>query len=344
MATAHPTASVNRSSGGGTPLAELAVVRRSSVIESRHFGSFVALAADGSVAAKLGDVDTQVLPRSTSKPLQALACLLAGADLSGPDLAIAGGSHTGEEVHVVAVRRILERAGLDESALGCPVDWPEDEATRDRLITAGEKRSRIRMNCSGKHAAMLLACVVNGWDTTTYLDPNHPLQRQVRATVERVTGVSVAHVAIDGCGAPLLSTTLEGLATAFRTLVLAAVGTPERAVADAMRRNPLFVGGHHHTNSDAMTQVPGLLAKGGAEGVIAAAAATGEAVSMKIIDGNPRATTFVALTALHALGVDTSQTSSLTVLPILGGGLRVGEVNTGSDLEQWMHELSGAAR
>jgi L-asparaginase II len=337
----HPTASA-ATSGGDSPLAELAVVRRSGVIESRHFGSLTLLAADGSVAATLGDSEADILPRSTVKPLQALACLLAGAELSGPELAIAGASHTGEDEHVEMVRRILEKAGLDESALGCPVDWPEDGPTRERLILAGEGQARIRMNCSGKHAAMLLACVANGWDTDSYLDPEHPLQVLVRETIERVTGVPITVTAVDGCGAPLFNTTVTGLAAAFRALVTAEEGTHERAVADAMRENPFFVGGHNHANTQTMELVPGVLAKGGAEGVIAAAASTGEAVSMKIIDGNPRATTLIALTALASLGVDTSHTGNLTVLPILGGGVRVGQLEVGSDLEALLANASGA--
>jgi L-asparaginase II len=325
-----------------TSFAELAVVVRSGVVESRHFGSLLALDSDGVAVARLGSPDEQVLPRSTVKPLQALACLLAGAPLEGPELAIAGGSHTGEDAHVAVVRAMLERAGLDESALGCPEDWPEDSATRERMILAGEGRSRIRMNCSGKHAAMLLACAVNGWDTASYLDPQHPLQVLVRATVERVTGEKVEHDAVDGCGAPLFSTSLLGLATVFRTLVTAAEGTPERAVADAMRAHPFFVGGDNHANSDSMALVPGLLAKGGAEGVIGMAAATGQAVSMKIIDGNPRATTLVALTVLGALGVDPSDTATLTTLPILGGGVPVGEVTVGGDLSAWLESADSA--
>lgn len=323
--------------------AELAVVTRSGMVESRHFGSILALDADGTPVLRLGEPEAQVLPRSTVKPLQALACLIAGAPLEGPELAIAGGSHTGEDAHVALVTTLLERAGLDESALGCPVDWPEDSATRERLILAGQGRSRIRMNCSGKHAAMLLACAVNGWDTASYLEPQHPLQVLVRATIERVTGEKVEHEAVDGCGAPLFSTSLLGLATAFRTLVTAAEGTPERAVADAMRAHPFFVGGDDHANSDSMTLVPGLLAKGGAEGVIGMAAASGQSVSMKIVDGNPRATTLIALTVLGALGVDTSATAALTTLPVLGGGVRVGEIAVGRDLAAWIDSV-GVAR
>jgi len=319
-------------------LAELAVVRRSGVTESRHFGWLVALDADGTLVADLGSGAGQVLPRSTTKPLQALACLIAGAELEGGELAIAAGSHTGEDAHVDAVLRILTRAGLDESALGCPVDWPEDEPTRERLIRAGESRSRVRMNCSGKHAAMLLACVANGWDTASYLEPDHPLQVLVRETVARTTGVPVEHTAIDGCGAPLFSTTVEGLARSFRALVTAADGTPERRIADAMRAHPFFVGGDRHANSDTMTRVQGVLAKGGAEGVIGMAAATGEAVAMKIVDGNPRATTLIALEVLAALGVDITDAGSLVELPVLGGGVPVGEIALGADAASWVRE------
>ena len=329
----------------GTDLAELAVIVRSSVAESRHFGWLVAFDADGSVAARLGgDAPTQVLPRSTTKPLQALACILAGADLNDEELAIAAGSHTGEDRHVDAVRRILARAGLDDSALGCPVDWPEDEPTRERLIRNGESRSRVRMNCSGKHAAMLLACVANGWDTDSYLEPTHPLQQLVHETVQRVAGVAVEHTAVDGCGAPLFSTTVEGLARAFRALVTAPEGSPERRVADAMRAHPFFVGGNHHANSDTMTRVPGVLAKGGAEGVIGMAAATGQAVAMKIVDGNPRATTLLALEVLGALGVDISAAGSLTDLHILGGGEPVGAIVPGEDVENWLTKTRAGAR
>jgi L-asparaginase II len=316
-------------------LAELATIIRSGVTESRHFGWLVALDADGDVAVELGGESEQVLPRSTTKPLQALACLLAGAELSDEELAVAAGSHTGEDTHVEAVHRILARAGLDESALGCPVDWPEDERTRERLIKTGNTRSRIRMNCSGKHAAMLLASAANGWDTTTYLEANHPLQDLVRTTVERTTGEFVEHVAVDGCGAPLFSTTVQGLARSFRALVTAPEGTPERRVADAMRAHAFYVGGHDHANSDTMTRLPGVLAKGGAEGVIGMSTSTGEAVAMKIVDGNPRATTLIALKVLEVLGVEVSHAGSLLYLPILGGGKPVGEITIGSDVLAW---------
>lgn len=324
------------------PLAELAVVRRSGVIESRHYGSLLALHRDGSVAVSVGDPDAVILPRSTVKPIQAVSFLLAGAQLADEQLAIAAGSHTGEDEHVRVVREMLARARVDESALRCPVDWPENSETRDRMARTGEGASRARMNCSGKHAAMVMTCAVNGWDVASYLDPQHPLQRLIREQMAAITGVRVQHDAVDGCGAPLFSTTVRGLAVAFQRLVRAEVGTPEFQVAQAMRAAPFYVGGTGNANTLTMSLLPGVLAKGGAEGVIGLAASTGESVAMKIIDGNPRATTMVALRVLGALGVDVSAAADLTSLPVLGGGVRVGEIAAGADLELALRSLAGA--
>ncbi|WP_225235993.1 asparaginase [Klenkia terrae] len=292
------------------------------------------MAADGSTVLELGDPDAVVLPRSTTKPLQALACLEAGAPLSGPALAIAAGSHTGEDRHVDVVRAILAQAGLDESALRCPPDLPEDEETRLRLLRAGESASRVRMNCSGKHAAMLLACTTNGWPTEGHLHPDHPLQRLVRDVVARETGTPVGHTAVDGCGAALFGTTVRGLATAFRSLALATDG-PAAQVAAAMRAHPEFVGGRGHVNTRLMADLRGVVAKGGAEGVIGVAGPGGQAVAMKVVDGSPRATTVVALAVLRGLGVDTTAVADLTTVPVLGGGVPVGEVRPGAALAAW---------
>jgi L-asparaginase II len=313
-------------------VAELAVVDRSGFVESRHFGTLVGLAADGSVAVSLGERSATILPRSTTKPLQAVGCRAAGLTLSAAGTALSAGSHTGEDRHATQVRSILADAGLSEEDLRCPPDWPEDEVTRHRMIRAGESPSRVRMNCSGKHAAMLASCVVNDWSTTDYLAPDHPVQQVIRSRLEQAAAEPVTHVAIDGCGAPLFSTTVVGLARAARALVLSRPGSPERVVADAMRAEPEYVGGTGHQNSEFMRLVPGTICKGGAEGVLMAAAATGEAVAMKVIDGSPRATTLLALAVLGALGVDVSAAQTLATEPVLGGGTPVGEIRVSDRL------------
>src|SRR6478735_9230534 len=187
--------------------AVVAEIVRSGFVEGHHHGSVVALDAAGSVDWAVGDVVGPVLPRSSNKPLQALAMVRLGLDLPPELLALACASHSGEAFHLDGVRRILATAGLDESALQTPPDFPLDDAERDAVLRAGGERTRLQMNCSGKHAAMLVTCAVNGWDLTTYLETDHPLQTAIRATFEELTGES-AFVAVDGCGAPLLSTSL----------------------------------------------------------------------------------------------------------------------------------------
>jgi L-asparaginase II len=316
-------------------MAELAVVERSKFIESRHHGTLVGLAADGSVAVSLGAVSAPILPRSSTKPWQAAGCRATGLSLSAAGTALSAGSHTGEDRHVALVREILADAELSEEDLRCPADWPEDEETRHRLIRAGEAPSRVRMNCSGKHAAMLAAAVRNGWSTHDYLSPDHPVQKAIRDRLESVAG-SVSHVAVDGCGAPLFSTTVPGLARAARAMATASLSTPEGAVAAAMRAEPEYVGGRGHENSEFMRLVPGSICKGGAEGVLMAAAATGQAVAMKVVDGSPRATTLLALTVLGALGVNVSGAASLAELPVLGGGVPVGEIRVSDEVRAAM--------
>jgi L-asparaginase II len=311
---------------------ELAVVTRSGFVESRHFGTLVGLAADGSVAVSLGEPAEVILPRSSTKPWQAVGCRAAGLTLSTAATALSAGSHTGEDRHVAQVRTILADAGLSEEDLRCPSDWPEDEATRHRMIRAGSSPSRVRMNCSGKHAAMLACCVVNGWSTVDYLLPDHPVQKVIRGVLEEASAEPVTHVAVDGCGAPLFSTSVLGLARAARGLSLAPLDTPEGAVAAAMRAEPEYVGGTGHQNSEVMRLVPGTVCKGGAEGVLMASSTTGQAVAMKVTDGSPRATTLLALAVLGALGVDVSAAGALATEPVLGGGIPVGEIRVSDRL------------
>ncbi|MFL6124400.1 asparaginase [Actinophytocola sp.] len=314
-------------------MAELAVVTRSGFVESRHFGTLVALAADGSVAVSLGRPHATILPRSTTKPWQAAGCRAAGLTLSTAGTALSAGSHTGEDRHVEEVRAILAEAGLSVADLRCVAAWPEDEPTRQRLVREGAGPSRERMNCSGKHAAMLACSVYNGWSIEDYLSPDHPVQKAIRTRLEAAAGPA-EHVAVDGCGAPVFSTTVLGLARAARSLVLAPPGSPEHAVAAAMRAEPEYVGGRGHQNSDVMRLVPGTVCKGGAEGVLMAASATGEAVAMKVTDGSPRATTVLALAVLGALGVDVSAAEGLrqAEAQVLGGGKPVGEIRVSDEV------------
>lgn len=318
----------------GQPVAARPVVAeivRSGFVEGHHYGSLVALAADGSVDWSVGAVDVPVLPRSSNKPVQALAMVELGLDLPDDLLALACASHSGEAFHVEGVRRILAGAGLDESALQTPADYPLDDDAREAVVRAGGTRAPVLMNCSGKHAAMLATCVQQGWDTATYLDPQHPLQQAITATFARLTGEPVTTTAIDGCGAPLLSTSLVGLARAFATLATATSG-PEQRIAEAIRRHPEFVSGTTRDELALHRAVPGLIGKAGAESVYAVAVPDGRAWALKTDDGAARVRPVLMAEALRRsglldeVGVDAEAVRSTGRLDLLGGGVPVGEI------------------
>ncbi|MFI7280625.1 asparaginase [Micromonospora chersina] len=309
---------------GGVPLAE---VVRSGFVEGVHRGSVVVLDAAGAPVSGAGDVASPIFPRSSNKPMQAIGMLRAGLPLTDPaDVALASASHAGEEFHVERVTALLRGAGLTEEALHCPPDLPVGEAAREAVLRAGGGPTRTLMNCSGKHTAMLLTCLAAGWPLDGYWRPEHPLQQRLTAAIEEFTGETVAAVGVDGCGAPVLAVSLTGLARAFLRLISAEPGTVERTVADAMRAYPELVGGTQADDTRLMRGVPGLLAKVGAEGVIAAAVPGVGAVALKIDDGAGRPRMPVLVSALRRLGVEAPVLTEYAEIPLLGGGLPVGAV------------------
>jgi L-asparaginase II len=301
----------------------LAEVVRSGFVESRHHGSVVVLGASGTTTESAGDVTGPIFPRSSNKPLQTVGMLRAGLRPADPaDLALISGSHHGEPFHIRRVREILRSAGLEADALRCPADVPLSVPERNALLRAGGEPAPILMNCSGKHAGMLATCVANGWSLGDYLDVKHPLQVALAAAVADLAGEPIAATGVDGCGAPVFAYSLTALARAFLRLVDATPGTPERLVADEMRSHPDLVAGTGADDTRLMQAVPGLLAKGGAEGVGAVAVPGVGAVALKIADGAHRARTPVLLSGLGKLGV---RVPAMTE-PVLGGGEPVGEV------------------
>jgi L-asparaginase II len=258
--------------------------------------------------------------------MQAVGMLEAGLDIDGELLALASASHSGEAFHLDGVRRVLAAAGLDETALRTPPDYPVDEVEKLAWVAAGTAPTPLAMNCSGKHAAMLATCVVNGWPTDSYPDPDHPLQKALLGTVERLAGEPVTATGVDGCGAPLFALTLAGLARAFVAIATAPPGTPEHRVAEAIRSNPEWLGGTRRDVTALIAGVPGLIAKDGAEGVYAAALPDGRAVTFKVDDGAQRARPPIMVAALRALGVDAPVFGELADVPLLGGGRPVGTV------------------
>jgi L-asparaginase II len=249
-----------------------------------------------------------------------------GLDLPDHLLALAVASHGGERIHLAGVHEILELAHVDESALQTPVDYPLDPRERDVWVRDGRSPSRVAMTCSGKHAAMLLTCWVNGWPTDTYRDPEHPLQRAVRWQVEALAGEAVQHVGVDGCGAPVMAVSVTGLARTLSRTITEEDHSPARRVGQAMAAFPEFVGGAYADVTHLMRAVPGLIAKQGFEGVGVAALPDGTAVAVKVEDGAERARQVAVAAILADLGVDRAALAPFLTIPVLGGGALVGQV------------------
>ena len=303
----------------------LVEVVRDGLVESVHHGRVAVTAPDGSLLAAVGDPSAPIYPRSANKPLQAVGMVRAGLDLDGELLALACASHSGETFHREGAAAILRRGGLDASALQDPPDWPLDDLAKEELIRSGGERSRLAMNCSGKHAGMLLTSVLTGADTATYLDPAHPVQRAIEDALADLVGETPQGPAVDGCGAPLWALSLTGLARSFGRLA-ASADPVERRVADAIRAHPAYVSGTRRDERALHEGLPGVVAKAGAESVYAVGLPDGRGVALKIDDGSTRGRAVAMAGVLLRLGLDADVLREQASVAVLGGGRPVGEV------------------
>lgn len=314
--------------------APLAAVRRGAMVESVHRGRIVFCDPTGEVLEAIGDPDCYVYARSAAKPFQALPLVLSGAadafGLTTEELAIACASHNGEEPHLAAVRSILVKAGLSEHDLqngAHPPFYPPEAA---KLARSGEDPQPIHGNCSGKHAGMLAVCVHEGYDTSTYREPEHPLQRRIVALLAEACGLEEDEVLISGdnCGVPTFAVPLRGLATGFARIATGErlrdeTGRAALRIRDAMRGHPFMVGGTNRLDTDLMGATD-LITKIGAEAVLAAGSADGWGMALKISDGANRAVRTTALAAFSRRGVDVADLASTPVSDL--HGVEVGEV------------------
>ena len=290
---------------------------RGQEIESLHQVHAALAAGDGAVLARVGDPRRRAFLRSAAKPIQLLPLVEDGLverfGLTTAEIAVMAASHSGEPIHVEAVRSILAKADLDPEDLQCGVHEPFHGASAEALRRAGEKPSPLHNNCSGKHAGMLAVCRALDWPIATYRDPEHPLQRRILALVADFAGVDPATVgiAVDGCGAPTFALPLEGMALAFARLAQADVRRGDdraRAVGlvlDAMTAHPEYVAGTGRICTDLMKRVGSrLVVKTGAEGVfVAALRGQGRGLALKVADGAKRAQDPALIALLADLGV-----------------------------------------
>jgi len=279
----------------------LVEVTRGPLVESRHSGAIAVADADGRLVLALGDVERPVFPRSAVKALQAILLVESGAadafGLVDEELAVACASHSGDAVHVEAVRSLLAKAGLDETYLVCGVHWPVSDKAVRALIKAGRRPQAIHNNCSGKHAGILAACVHLGLDPRGYERPDHPLQVMIAGIISETCGVRLARggMGVDGCSLPTWSMPLAALARGFARFGTGESLTPARAAAATRLKQACFaapelVAGEGRFDTMAMRALaPELFVKGGAEAVhCAALPGLGLGIALKIDDGAKR--------------------------------------------------------
>jgi len=307
--------------------APVAITSRSGFDESIHFGAVVGLGASGAIEYTIGDPHSLIYPRSSNKPMQAVAMLRAGLQLPPELLAVACASHDGTPMHIEAVLRILDGCGLTAADLANTPSLPLDLESELEVLRSGTGPQPLLMNCSGKHSGMLATCVHNGWaHDASYLASDHPLQRAITDTIDELCAETHAHIGVDGCGAPAHAMSLIGLARAFRAIANGSAGAEGTQVYTAMTTHPEMVGGRTRDVTQFMQHVPAMMAKDGADGVFAAAFPDGRAVALKIADGGDRARPPVMVAALRALGIDVSDVADLVQQPIMGHGHQVGVV------------------
>ena len=298
---------------------------RGDIVESIHFGGFIIVSADGDVLASSGAQDLMTYPRSSMKPFQALPFIEGGGvdtfGFSSQEIAIMCASHAGTDQHASVLKGMHEKVGIMEDDLGCGVHWPSDPKTRQAMRAAGEDPTPFRHNCSGKHTGMLAYARMNGWELSTYLDPNHPVQVNIREVLGEMLQMDPDDLplGIDGCSAPVYGIPMRKMAEAVARMADPKNLDHSRAAAckkitGAMMSHPVMVAGPGKFDTELMATAKGkVFSKGGAEGYqiigvmpgVIDEGSPGLGIAMKVSDGDAkgRARTYLSLLLLSALGV-----------------------------------------
>lgn len=337
----------------------LVEVLRGNAVESRHRGAIAIVDASGRKVAGLGDTARPVFPRSAVKALQALPLVESGAadalDLEPAELALACASHNGEEVHVNAARVMLLKAGLEEDALECGNQWPSRMQDVAAIHRADATPCPLHNNCSGKHAGFLGLARTLGAPTRGYVEPDHPVQIEVRAAIEEMAGVSLKDMArgTDGCSIPTYAMPLEAAALAFARLGTGEGLSPLRAEAverlyNACVDNAFMVAGSERFCTEVMRTFRGrVFVKTGAEGVFTCSIPEkGIGIALKCEDGATRAAETMMAAVIDAL-IDKDEDETAGLAPWLAPrltnwtGRHVGDIRAASDAFAPLRSVAG---
>lgn len=288
----------------------IAEVTRGPIVENRHRGAYVVSDATGKIILKAGDIASPVFPRSAVKAFQCLPVIESGAadtfGLNDEEIALCCASHNGEADHVRVARSILHKAGIAEACYECGAHWPARRQSAYDLARGGGTPNHVHNSCSGKHAGMLALTKHLGVNSKNYVKPDHPVQRAIAKTIERLCDVDLAAapMAVDGCSVPSWAIPLKNTALGFARFNNSEAG--QRIIA-AARAHPFMIAGTGMFDTQIMQAIPRLFIKFGADGVYCGSILhAGLGFAVKCDDGTIRAVEVATAAMLAKLDVWTA--------------------------------------
>lgn len=288
-----------------TEPAKLVVSIRSGLAEREHFG-YIVRCNKHQIIQKTGEAKGYpFFMRSCAKPLQAALIIDYGLDkefkMTEEEIAICCASHAGEKIHINIIKNLLAKFNLSEDMLKCGVHEPISPATKYELLKNNEPPSALHNNCSGKHTMMLGLCKLNGWNTTDYDSPEHPLQKEIKQKIYDLCEITdeIYPVTKDGCGVPIFSMPLENMVKGYLNLF---TDLKYAKIKNAFLNNPYIIGGETRTDTKIIANSQNLIAKVGAEGLcIVINTEKEEGFIVKICDSDMPAREFVTIDLINKL-------------------------------------------
>jgi len=280
---------------------------RGENIESRHEVYALAIDEEGKTIFSTGNRNYSTCIRSSLKPFQASAAILAGATksagFSNEEIALMCSSHNGEEIHVKTAKGMVDKLELNVSHLECGNHPPYDVDARNRARKSGF--TPFHNNCSGKHIGMLSIAIKLGENPKNYVSYNHPVQQKIFEQLKRLTGKNKFSYGIDGCSAPTPFLTLKEIAKLFQELGLNKF-SELTTIYNLMTKHPYLIAGKNRFDSDFNKATKGRgITKIGGEGIRGMVLKTKKhgivGIAQKVLDGNQRANEVAIMTILNHL-------------------------------------------
>ena len=303
----------------------LITTSRGPLTDLCYFGNVAVCDHTGKLLYYAGDPAIEAFARSSAKPMQAFSVFESGAvsrfNLSDDEVSLICASHNGEDMHINAVRAVLGKAGVPESALLCGAHYPGYRPASDALIREGKQPSPVHNNCSGKHAGMLITAVSYGEDYSDYPNKNHPVQRRILQNMGSICEYPADKIitGIDGCGVPTLAVPLQkfahGTARMAKPETLGDKSYIAERIAAAMNAHPEMMSGTGRSCAKIMRAADGkLFMKSGADGYyMCGVRGEGIGIAIKMINDASNVSAMALIETLRQLGVLTDrQLSRLT--------------------------------